>query len=321
MRLLIKQFLAIARLTALESIRQPICLILVTVSVMTIGVLPMIVAHSMGEEGKLIRDSALSMYLLSGLFLSSYAACLAITHEIRQGTVSAVLTKPVSRTVFILAKFFGVATVTALYALIAGMAVIISSRTSMEAIKVDVWSALPLLFAPFIAFFIAGLTNYFAGRVFVSDAFMALVVMVTLAFATAGLVDTEGHAQAFGALFDWRLLQACVAISFALMLLQAMAVAISTKLDAVPTLVLCSIILIVGLMSDYLFGQFADTHLIANMAYHITPNWQHFWMVDALTAQGHIPWIVVAAVGKYALTYTIGVLFLAIGIFRTSEIK
>ena len=99
MRLLAKQFFAIARLTALESIRQPICLILVTSSVLTIGVLPMIVAHSMGEEGKLIRDSVLSVYLLSGLFLSAYAACLAITHEIRKGTVSAVLTKPVNRKV------------------------------------------------------------------------------------------------------------------------------------------------------------------------------------------------------------------------------
>ena len=321
MRLVIKQFIAIARLTALESIRQPICLILVTVAIVTIGILPLIVAHSMGEEGKLIRDSALSVYLLSGLFLSAYAACLAITHEIRQGTVSAILTKPVDRTVFILAKFTGVATITFVYALIAGMAVIISSRTSMEAFQIDKYAALPLLAAPFVAFIIAGLTNYFAGRVFVSDAFIALVVMVTAAFLAAGLIDKEGNAQAFGILYDWRLLQACSAIALALLLLQAMAVTISTKLDAVPTLVICSLILILGLMSDFFFGQFADTNTFANIAYHLTPNWQHFWMVDALTGGGKIPWIVVGAVAKYAVLYTIGVLLLAVSIFRSSEIS
>jgi len=321
MRLLFKQFLAIAQLTALESIRQPICLIMVTFSVTIIGLLPLTVAHSMGEEGKLIRDSSLSMYLLSGLFLSSYAACLTITREIRQGTVSAVLTKPVNRVVFILAKFAGVTSITLVYALIGAMAVIISTRTGQETIDVDKWSALPLLIAPFAAFILAGLTNYFSGRVFVSDAFIALVGLVTVAFALSGFIDRDGQVQAFGALYDWRMVQACTVIGFALILLQAMAVALSTKLDAVPTLVLSSVILIIGLMSDYFFGQFAGQNLFANIAYHLTPNWQHFWMVDALTGGGEIPWIVVGATARYTFFYMIGVLLIAIAVFRTSEIN
>ena len=43
-------------------------------------------------------------------------------------------------------------------------------------------------------------------------------------------------------------------------------------------------------------------------------------MVDALTADGHIPWIVVFAVARYTLVYTAGTLLVAIAIFRGSEI-
>jgi hypothetical protein len=110
-------------------------------------------------------------------------------------------------------------------------------------------------------------------------------------------------------------------LTMALLTLLAIAVTLATRLDAVPTLVICSVVLIVGLLSDYFFGRHAETSWWAEICYAVVPNWQHFWMVDGLTGGGEIQWSVVWATGRYALLYTTGVLCLAVSLFNFSEIK
>ena len=56
-------------------------------------------------------------------------------------------------------------------------------------------------------------------------------------------------------------------------------------------------------MSDYLFGKRAESgSWWAGVVYAVVPNWQLFWMADALEGKKSIPW---AYVGK-AFGYVIG---------------
>ena len=52
---------------------------------------------------------------------------------------------------------------------------------------------------------------------------------------------------------------------FALWILAALALACSTRLDMIPTLAICSAFFLVGIMSDYLFGQRANAVWDRNM--------------------------------------------------------
>lgn len=321
MRLACKQMIAIAWLTALETVRQPICLILTTSAILFIGVLPLVVNYTFGETGKVIRDSGLAVFLLMGVLLSTYAACLSITREMKSGTISAVLSKPVDRTLFLLAKFAGITGIILLYCLLVAMAVIMSERTVSELYEIDFYSAGSLLMAPFAAYLIAALINYFSDRNFVSNAFALQVICVMLAFVWTGFMDRTGAMQAFGLLYNWKLIPAAMLLTMALLTLLAIAVTLATRLDAVPTLVICSVVLIVGLLSDYFFGRHAETSWWAEICYAVVPNWQHFWVVDGLTGGGEIQWSVVWATGRYALLYTTGVLCLAVSLFNFSEIK
>jgi hypothetical protein len=75
-----------------------------------------------------------------------------------------------------------------------------------------------------------------------------------------------------------------------------------------------------GLMSDYLLGRHTAGSAAASVAYALLPNWQHFWVADALDAGGVIPWSYVARVAFYAAAYTGGVLCLGALSFRRREV-
>ena len=102
-----RQFSNIAVNAFMELIRQPIFLLLMTASVMFEIFLAVPYYFAFGDEPKLIENSALAVMLLSGLFGAVLSASSSLAREIRSGTALAVLSKPVGRAQFLLAKFAG----------------------------------------------------------------------------------------------------------------------------------------------------------------------------------------------------------------------
>src|SRR5258708_39979133 len=104
-----RQFFTIAANAFMELIRQPIFLLLMTGSVLFEIFLAVPYYFAFGDEPKLIENSALAVMLLSGLFGAVLSASSSLAPGIRSGTALAVLSKPVSRAQFLLAKFAGLA--------------------------------------------------------------------------------------------------------------------------------------------------------------------------------------------------------------------
>src|SRR6476660_1139062 len=103
-----RQFITIASNAFMELIRQPIYLLLLTSSTAFIAFLASIYYFGFGDDPKLVKDSALAVMLLVGLFGAVTSAAASVSHEIRSGTALAVLAKPVDRVQFLLAKFVGI---------------------------------------------------------------------------------------------------------------------------------------------------------------------------------------------------------------------
>lgn len=321
MRLQAKQFIAIAQLTALEAIRQPICLLVAASCVVLISLMPFLITHTLGESEKLIRDSALAAHFVCGLILGAYIACSTITREMKRGTLSTVLSKPVSWGCFFLAKFSGAALVILLFSVSATIAAILATRAVAPDYEIDWWAGLPLLLAAPSACVLATLRNYFIRRSFASGAFVLMTLALLLAFILNGFIGLHGARVAFGSALDFRILPADLLITVAIVVLTSIAVSLATRFDTVPTLSLCSVILMLGLMSDYLFGRHAADSGIAATLYVIVPNWQHFWVTDALVGQGTIPWHYVAWASGYGFLYMAGILCFGLLAFRTMEVK
>jgi hypothetical protein len=298
-----RQFIAIARNAFMELIRQPVFLLLMTTSAMFILFLATPYYFAFGDEPKLVKNSTLAVMLLAGLFGAVVSASASLAREIRSGTALAVLAKPVGRARFILAKYAGVAGALTLLAYVLLLCCLLASRMAFDAYgSTDLFALSIFAVALALAYLLGGFSNFFLRRPFVSDAVLAVILMVSLAFVVISLFDQHGKPQEFAHGVDWNVVPAGILILFALWILAALAIACSTRFDMIPTLAICSAFFLLGLMSDYLFGRAADKgHWWGSVLYSVVPNWQLFWVADALeTGRSTFHW---GYVGR-ALAYT-----------------
>jgi hypothetical protein len=99
--------------------------------------------------------------------------------------------------------------------------------------------------------------NYFYGWVFSSTATFALVPLLLIGYVVALAFDAHWTVQPIGKDFKPEITKACCIVLLALMVITAVAVAASTRLGQVMTIVVCAGVFLLGLMSNYLLGRFA----------------------------------------------------------------
>jgi len=308
----------------MELVRQPVFLLLMTGSLLFEIFLAVPYYFAFGDEPKLVENSALAVMLLTGLFGAVLCASSSLAREIRSGTALAVLSKPVGRTRFLLAKYTGLAGALTLLAYVNLIGVLLASWMAFDAYgKTDLEALSILGGAVALAYASGGFSNFFLRRNFVSDAVLALVILVTLAAVwilgytkQMASLSVQSHA-------DWRLLPAGVLILFALWILAALAIACSTRLDIIPTLAICSAFFLLGLMSDYFFGRRAEAgSWWASTLYTLVPNWQLFWLADALeTGKDTFHWDYVGKAFVYVIGYAGAALAVGTALFEERELS
>lgn len=322
MRRRLQAFVAIASLTLRDMVRQPLTLLLTTIAVAGTGLLPLLTTHTLDEGEKIIADSALALHFFLGLLLAGTAACQSLSTDLRRGTAAAVLSKPVGRPLFFTAKFAGLAAGMVVFSAIMTPATMMSARVVAVPFFWDWRVEVPLLLSIPLAYAAAATVNFFTRRPFVADAWYLLLLGVAGAFFYAGWQPREGIAPAhFGAFYAAPMLGANLLIGIALLLLAAIALTLATRLQLTPTVAVVGAVFLAGLTSDYLFGRQAERNAVAAIAHALLPNWQHFWMADAVNLGTPIPGRYIAAAGLYAGLYLTGVLALGIVLFDTAEVK
>lgn len=378
-----RQFVSIAVNTFMELVRQPVFLLLATCSSGFAVFLAAVPYFGFGEDPKLVKDSTLAVMLLSGLFGAVLSASASLSREIRQGTALAVLSKPVGRAKFLLAKYVGLAASLTVLTYVNLLGALLASKMAFDAYGDADLGALGAFFgAVVVAYGLGGFSNYFLRRPFVADAMLALVGTVSVAVAVMVwfVPKTSPWGEAMDA--DWRLLPAAVLILFALWVLAGVALASATRFDMIPTLAICTGVFLLGLMSDYLFGRLADPvwngNLVeesrnlgrseeqrrllakaletydgdkdgrlnlterdkvseadreamvqaglggrrwASVLYTVFPNWQLFWLADALEGKNQIPWSYVGQAVGYVVGYLGATLVAALLLFEHRELS
>src|SRR5579872_3293526 len=301
-----RQFVTIASNAFMELIRQPIFLLLMTVAASFEVFLACVNYFGFGEEPKLVKNSALAVMFLAGLFGSVVTASSSVAREIRSGTALAVLAKPVGRAQFLMAKYVGLVLALMLLSFVTCIAALLASRMAFDAYgDVDYPGLEVFAGAMVLAYAIAGFTNFFLRRPFVSDAVFAVVIMMFVAFVVLQYIPRDpGRMQLDYKGIDWRVIPASVLILLALLIVAAVALACSTRLDMVPTMSICSGVFLLGLMSDYFWGTRAKAGAWwASVLYAITPNLQLFWMGDVLNGTQPISAEYIGKALGYAAAY------------------
>jgi ABC-type transport system involved in multi-copper enzyme maturation permease subunit len=308
----------------MELVRQPVFLLLLTGSVLFEIFLAVPYYFALGDEMKLVKTSALAVMLLTGLFGSVLSASASLAREIHTGTALAVLSKPVGRAQFLLAKFAGLAAALTLLAYVDQVGVMLASWMAFDAYgKTDLIAIGIFAGGIALAYGVAGFSNFFLRRPFVSDAVFATVVMVTVAAFIILQFTKQSQSLGQQAAVDWRLVPAGILILFAFWIFAAVALACSTRLDMIATLAICSGVFLLGLMSDYLFGlRAAHGTWWASVLYSVVPNWQLFWLADALeTGKSTFQWAYVGKAFGYVVFYGGSALAVAVALFDERELS
>src|SRR3990172_4891377 len=99
----------IAKNTFIETLRQPIYAIIIVAALLLFFLSPSLTMYSLSDDNKLLRELGLSTLFLTSLFIAIFSASGAVAEEVENKTIITVLSKPVQRPIFIIAKFIGVA--------------------------------------------------------------------------------------------------------------------------------------------------------------------------------------------------------------------
>ncbi|MFZ2148424.1 MAG: hypothetical protein WAV28_14510 [Sedimentisphaerales bacterium] len=313
----------IAKNTFIETLRQPVYAIIIVAALFLFFISPSLTMYTMSDDNKLLREIGLSTLFLTSLFIAIFSASGAVAQELENKTITTVLSKPVQRPVFIIAKFFGVTAAVILAHYICTIALLMAIRHGVLETVNDLhdWTVIGTAAAVVLAAFIlSAFFNYTYDWKFSSTA-----VVLTGIFATFGIV--------FLAFIDrnWQFnpqennistvdIYGSVLLLLAAIIIVALAVALSARFNIVVTLSACIGIFLLGLISDYAFGRFAQTHLWAKIGRFLVPNLQIFWISDAIYEGSQVPvkYIVVSA--SYALCYTAAILALAIALFQRRQV-
>lgn len=314
---------SIARNAFTESIRQPIYVVLLLGVQALLAFNVSIAAFTFWDDDKLLTDLGLSTMFLAGLFLAAFTATGVFSREIQNQTVLTVISKPVSRTIFVLGKYLGVMAALSVaylvwavvYLLTIRHQVLVSSNQEID-MPVVVFGSLALLIALGVALW----ANYFYGWVFALTLTLVECPLMLLAYVLVLCVGKDWSLQSPATDLKGQLLITLFLLFQALAVLSAIALATLVRLGQTMTLALSTVFFFLGLSSDYLFGRFANEHLLAASCQAILPNLQIFWMADALTQNHLIDLDYVLFATGYAVLYTVAVLGVAVALFQTREV-
>lgn len=313
--------------TVRETVRQPIYGVLLWVSMFWIGfVSPSLSAYSLesGSDIKIMKDVSLATLLLYGLLASVFSATSVITREIESHTVLTVVSKPVSRTTFLLGKYLGVCAAVLVGFYLLSITLFMAARQGTLETASDEWDKPVLIFAGLavlLSLVISVFGNYVYGWHFSSTLTYAILPLGTLALLGVLLVSPKWEVQSpahdFG---NMQLVYAVILAFCAVLVLAAFAVALSTRFSQVVTAMLCAGVYVLGLLVDYLVGRAAPHSVISRVLYPLMPNFQFFWIGDAITQDLTVTAAQVANVAGYAVLYAFGVLAVGVAMFQTREV-
>ncbi len=340
-----EQLLAIARNTFLECIRQPLTLVVVLAALLLVVLSNQFSAFTMTDDQRMYVDLGLSTVFMGGALLAAFLATSVVDQEITNKTVLMVVSKPVARATFVLGKYLGVT-----LALLASIAVpamafmLIEVHGVMQTVATPVrWPVVVLgVSALLITLFTATWCNFFYGKSFAAVVISMGGPLLLVAYVLSLFFDHAWTSIPASDEFRLELVTSLGLMFLALCVLSAIAIAASTRLGQVLTIGVTLGVLVIGLLSDWVFGRRIATleQLVAlrdaahesalnadtlalwgcKAAYAITPNFQVFWVVDAVNQNQMIPLDYLGYVVPYGALMIAGTLALAIALFQRREV-
>jgi len=315
---------SIAKNTFIETIRQPVYAVIVAAAVFLFFVSPSVTMYTMEDDNKFLRELGLSTLFIAGLFIATFSASAAITEEIETKTILTTLSKPIPRYIFILGKFIGVIAAVILAHYIFTIAMVMTIRHGVLSTAADTHDMTVIISAAIticLPLAITAFLNYSYDWKFTSTAIVLISAFATMAIVFIFFIDRNWKFNLAGNGINSVDIYGSILLLIALFILTAAALMFSARFNVLVTLSLCIGLFLLGLISDYVFGRFAETHLWAKIGKILVPSLQVFWISDAIYEQtNRIAFSYITSCTIYGLAYTTAFILIAIALFERRQV-
>jgi ABC-type transport system involved in multi-copper enzyme maturation permease subunit len=324
----------IAKNTFVQTLRMPIfgVMIFLTFAVLVVS-LPLsgwtMSTDYETTDQRMLETVGLSTLLVMGLFTAAFCASAALSREIEDRTALTVLSKPVWRGAFVAGKLLGVAAAITVFYYLTSLAFLLTVRhhvVSNASAPYD-WPVIVLgLTAFLLGLALAGAGNYLFGWSFLSASVLALLVTLTCALGAVSIIGKGWKAVSLSYTFGPenlrpQLLIGLLLIYQAVLILVAVAVAASTRLGLLLTLLVCLAVMLGGSAQPFLARVLDQWRRGAGYVTWPLPNLTLFYPLDALAGDADIPARRVGLAAAYFALYVAGALVAGMALFQTRQLE
>ena len=315
--------------TFVQTIRQPVFLIMILA---TLGLLVFTMpfsGYTMAVEFQktdlqLLQDLGLGTLRVSSLLIAAFSAAGVLRREIEEKTALIVITKPVSRSIFVLGKFLGVLAAVALAYYICSLVLMMTVRHKVVIAAYDKldWVVITIgLSALALTLLVSVLGNFWFGLTFTSTAVCSMAILLTVAMAVIGFVGKGWVLVPFGQGIPPELVLQLAVMFLASIVFVALSVTASTRLNQTMTLLVCLEVFLLGSAHPQIIGRWSGNAPVLRAIGWVLPDFSQFYPQDDMTLEGKMPLAVGARAAFYCLLYTGGLLAMAMAIFQTRELE
>lgn len=260
------QALTIARTTFLESLRQPVLMVLILVAAALQAFAVANTGFTLGMEtsievkgdNKLLLDLGLATVFVCGTLLAGFIATSAMSREIENKTVLTIVSKPVGRPTLVLGKFLGVSGAILMATATMLLFLLLAIRHEVMQTAADELDQPVLTFGLsgiFLSLAVAAWGNYFYSWSFPQVVVIAILPFTLVAYLLTLSFSKEWAFQPLSVDFKPQVTLACACLILAILVLCSIAIAASTRLGQVLTIVACIAVFLSALLSNYVVGR------------------------------------------------------------------
>lgn len=361
----LEQWLAISRTTLVECLRQPIALATVIVATLLVILSNPFAAYTLSNDNHMFVDIGLSTIFVAGAVLAAFLATSAVSREIESRTLLTIVSKPVPRAVFVLGRFSGIAgALLVALTFLSLVFVIVEQHGVLETAATPLHLSVILFGVLGAAGALAGAVwlNYMLGRSFAATFLLLGVPCLGAGYVLSMLFDAKLASQSIAVAFEPELWKAVLLIAEGIAILCAIAVAASTRLGQVMTLTITLGTLLLGLLSDWIFGRTVlayqaahdptaavvtgatdsaaqlaaaasaplvsvssetvseGAYAVAKLGWSVVPNFQMFFVTDAVNQGVAVSGAYVAYASGYAALLCTAFIALSIALFQRRDV-
>ena len=255
---MLSQILTIARNAFFQSIRQPIVLVLVLAGSLLLLLASPLSAFTMDNDQRMLLDIGLATVFMIGMLLAIFISSTVLGQEIRDKTALTVVSKPVGRPQFVIGKFLGASCAILLSTIFVALVfLLIEQQEVFQTVRIPLH--LPVVVLGVLSILIgtgaAVWCNYFYRFVFSSTWICVSTPLLAITYLLVLNFGPDFSTQSFWVAFKPDIWRAIIAILVSVMILGSIAIAISTRLGQLGTLIATCIVFFLGMMSDSWFGK------------------------------------------------------------------